>query len=81
MKAAIDAAGRIIVPKAIRRELALTPGQELQILARDGVIVLEPLPTPVSLVQRGNAVVAKPKGPMPKLTQQMVRDALEGARR
>ena len=81
MKAAIDAAGRIVVPKALRRELGLSPGQELLVRARDGAIVLEPLPTQVSLVKRGNVVVAKPAGRLPRLTQAEVRDALEGTRR
>jgi AbrB family looped-hinge helix DNA binding protein len=81
MKTAIDAAGRIVVPKALRDELGLTPGRALDASARDGALVIEPLPTAVSLVRRGRLVVAKPEGPLPKLTRQQVRDTLEGARR
>jgi len=44
-------------------------------------MVIEPLPTPVSLVRRGKRLVAKPETAMPKLTQDEVRAALEGARR
>lgn len=81
MKTAIDAAGRVIVPKALRDELGLAPGRELEIRARDGVLVIEPVPTPVTLVRRGKRLVAKPKTDLPKLTQDEVRAALEGSRR
>jgi AbrB family looped-hinge helix DNA binding protein len=81
MKTAIDNAGRVIVPKVLRDELGLAPGRELEISSRDGVLVIEPLPTPVSLVRRGKALVARPSKPLPKLTQGDVRAALEGSRR
>ena len=81
MKTAIDNAGRVIVPKVLREELGLAPGRELEIRARDGVLVIEPLPTPVTLVRRGKALVAKPSKALPKLTQDEVRAALEGTRR
>jgi len=81
MRTAIDAAGRLIVPKALRDELGLTPGSALEIRAREGALVVEPVPTPVSLVRKGKVVVAKPDRPLPKLTQQEVRDLLEGTRR
>jgi AbrB family looped-hinge helix DNA binding protein len=81
MKTAIDAAGRVIVPKALRDQLGLSPGRELEIRARDGALVIEPLPTRVTLVRRGKRIVAKPESPLPKLTQDEVRAALEGSRR
>jgi AbrB family looped-hinge helix DNA binding protein len=81
MKTAIDRAGRVIIPKALRDELGLEPGRQLEISARDGALVIEPLPTPVVLVRRGKAVVAKPEAPLPKLTQAEVRAALENTRR
>jgi AbrB family looped-hinge helix DNA binding protein len=81
MKTAIDAAGRVIVPKALRDQLGLSPGRELEIRARDGVLVLEPLPTPVTLVRRGKRLVARPTAKLPRLTQDEVRAALEGTRR
>lgn len=81
MKTAIDRAGRVIVPKVLRDELGLSPGRDLEIRARDGVLVIEPLPTPVTLVRRGKSLVARPTKPLPKLTQEQVRAALEGSRR
>lgn len=81
MKTAIDAAGRVIVPKSLRDQLGLAPGRELDISARDGQLVIEPVPTEVTLVRRGRGVVAKPKSALPPLTQDEVRAALEGSRR
>ena len=81
MKTAIDAAGRVIVPKALRDELGLSPGRPLEIQARDGALVIEPVPTQVTLARRGKRLVARPKVALPKLTQAQVRAALEGSRR
>lgn len=81
MRTAIDAAGRIVVPKALRDELSLTPGRELEILARDGTLVIEPAPTEVKLVKRGRLLVAKPAKRLPPLTRDLVRDTLERTRR
>ena len=81
MKTAIDAAGRVIVPKALRDELGLEAGRALEISARDGALIIEPIPTQVTLVRRGKVFVAKPKTKLPELTTDEVRTALEGARR
>lgn len=81
MKTAIDRAGRVVIPKALRDQLGLAPGRELDVSARDGALVIEPAPTPVALVRRGGRLTAKPRKPLPKLTQDQVRAALEGARR
>ena len=81
MKTAIDAAGRVIIPKSLRDELGLRPGLPLEIHACDGGLLIEPLPTAVTLVRRGKRVVAKPASRLPKLTLDDVRGVLEGSRR
>jgi AbrB family looped-hinge helix DNA binding protein len=81
MRTAIDRAGRVIVPKALRDALGLEPGRELEIQARDGMLVIEPVPTEIRLIKRGKTIVAKPKTRLPVLTQDAVRAALEGTRR
>jgi AbrB family looped-hinge helix DNA binding protein len=81
MKATIDAAGRIVVPKALRQALGLKPGQPLEIRAGDGRLEIEIAATPVKLQKRGKGVVAVPETELPPLTAEQVRDTLERVRR
>lgn len=81
MKTTIDSAGRIVVPKAIRDELALYGGQEVELTAVDGRIEIEVPLTPMHMERRGRAYVAVPDVPMPPLTDELVRETLDKVRR
>lgn len=81
MKTTIDAAGRIVVPKAMREALDLKPGQALEIRAGDGRLEIEVAATPMSLRRRGKGVVAVPDKELPELTAAEVRETLERIRR
>ena len=81
MKVAMDSAGRIVVPKALRQALDLKPGQSLEIRAGDGRLEIEVAPTPLKLQKRGKSVVAVPSAPLPTLTADEVRATLERVRR
>jgi len=81
MKATIDAAGRIVVPKPLRQALGLKPGQPLEIRAGDGHLEIAIAPTPMQLKKRGKGVVAVPDAKLPPLTAEQVRDTLERVRR
>lgn len=81
MKTALDAAGRIVIPKPLRQALGLQPGQELEIRAGDGRLEIEVAATPMRLEKRGKGMVAVPKGKLPALTADEVRAALERVRR
>jgi AbrB family looped-hinge helix DNA binding protein len=81
MKVAIDAAGRIIVPKPLRDALGLKPGQLLEIRAGEGRLEIEVAPTPMRLERRGKGVVAVPEQELPALTAEQVRETLERTRR
>jgi AbrB family looped-hinge helix DNA binding protein len=81
MRTAIDRAGRIVVPKALRDSLGLTPGEPLDISVRDGRLEIEPVSTPMRLVRRGKRLVAVPDIEVPALTADVVRDTLERVRR
>ena len=81
MKATIDSAGRIVVPKSLRQALGLVAGQPLEIRAGDGRLEIEIAPTPVQLKKRGKGVVAVPGAKLPVLTAEQVRDTLERIRR
>jgi AbrB family looped-hinge helix DNA binding protein len=56
----MDAAGRLVIPREIRREAALEPDTPLEVRWRDGVIEIEPLPLAVTLERKGRLLVAKP---------------------
>ena len=81
MRTAIDSAGRIVVPKPLRDELGLAPGQPLEIIAEDGRLEIDIAATPMTLKRRGRGVVAVPGQRMPMLTSAQVRDSLEKIRR
>jgi len=75
MKATIDAAGRIVVPKPLRQALGLKPGQPLEIRAGDGRLEIEIAPTPIQLKKRGKGLVAVPDADLLALTAEQVRDS------
>ena len=81
MRSAIDAAGRVVIPKEIREHLGLRRGRSVDIRERDGRIEIEPAATPMSLVRRAGGPTAVPKEKLPPLTDEIVRDTLERTRR
>ncbi|MFY4727579.1 AbrB/MazE/SpoVT family DNA-binding domain-containing protein [Nitrospira sp. BLG_2] len=72
MKTTIDAAGRLVIPKELRREAGLQPGTELEIRWRQGLIEIEPAPLSIKLKKRGRFLVALPDQPIKQLTSEIV---------
>lgn len=60
MTITMDAAGRLVIPREIRREAALEPGVPLDVRWRDGVIEIEPQAQAVTLKRKGRLLVASP---------------------
>lgn len=81
MKATIDSAGRIVVPKSLRQALGLRAGQSVEIRAGDGRLEIEIAATPMLLKKRGKGIVAVPDADLPPLTAELVRETLEHVRR
>lgn len=80
MKATLDDAGRLGVPKALRQALGLKTGQALEIRAGDGKLEIEIAATPMQLKKRGKGVVAVPQQELPELSAEQVRKTLERVR-
>lgn len=80
MKVAIDSAGRLVIPRAIRREANLKPGDRLEIRCREGRIELEPAPLSVRLVRKGQLLVAVPETEVEELTPEVVEETRRALR-
>jgi AbrB family looped-hinge helix DNA binding protein len=68
----MDAAGRLVIPREIRREAALEPDTPLEVRWRDGVIEIEPQPLAVTLERKGRLLVATPAARVATLRTAMV---------
>jgi AbrB family looped-hinge helix DNA binding protein len=77
MRTTTDAAGRLVIPKEIRREAGLKPGMALEVRWREGHIEIEPAPLPVKLTKRGRLLVAVPE----EQVERLLSDTVERTRR
>jgi AbrB family looped-hinge helix DNA binding protein len=78
MKVSIDRAGRVVVPKALRAELGLSPGVPLEIEVVDGHLELSATTKPARVVEGPNGpMVAATDTP---ISDEEVRHVLEAAR-
>jgi len=72
MKTTIDHAGRLVIPKDIRRESGIKPGMALDVRWEKGVIAITPAPLPVRLERKGRLLVAVPAKDTPRLSTETV---------
>lgn len=77
----MDRAGRIVIPKALRDQLAVEPGQPLRAEVRDGRLEIEAQEMPVELVERDGLLVITPSEPVEPLSREMVRALIEDLRK
>ncbi len=83
MKTTIDVAGRLVIPKEIRRLAGIEPGMPLKISWQDGRIEIEPAAMPIRLVSKGRLLVAVPETevePLTAATVEATRQALQDER-
>ncbi len=77
----IDRSGRLVVPKSLRDELGLVPGQPLAASVVDGRLEIEPVVHEARIVERDGIHVIVPLDEVEPLTSDSVRDVLESVRR
>ncbi len=81
MRTTMDAAGRLVIPKAIREAMGITAGRELELELRDDRLEIEVLSVPIRLERRDGFLTAVSDEPLPMLTSEEVRATLEPVRR
>jgi AbrB family looped-hinge helix DNA binding protein len=81
MKSTMDSAGRLVIPKDIRREAGIRPGMPLDVRVREGRIEIEPAPLTVRLEKRGRFLIAVPEEQVPFLTSEDVEATRDKLRR
>ena len=75
----IDPAGRIVLPKRVREELAVKPGDTFKVSISGSTVVLTPQKTTAGFVRKGKALVFCAPGHQAVSTED-VNDILESTR-
>ncbi|MHB8618338.1 MAG: AbrB/MazE/SpoVT family DNA-binding domain-containing protein [Chloroflexota bacterium] len=70
MKVTIDRAGRLVVPRALREELDLQAGTQLEARAEGGQLIVTPAGPEVILIKENGRLVATTSDPVPDMTQE-----------
>ncbi len=81
MRTTIDAAGRVVIPKALREEAGLVGGTEVEIELYNGRIEIEPVPLAAHIVEKDGDVYIVADEDVPPLTNEDVRAVLDRVRR
>lgn len=81
MRTTIDRAGRLVVPKALRDDVGLAGGGDVEVTVRDGRIEVAPATVPMRVVDRDEVAVLQADEELPKLSAEEVRATLERVRR
>lgn len=81
MKASIDRAGRVVIPKALRDAMGVGEGATVDMQVRDGRLEVEIASADIHLVEREDGPVATSDEPLPPLDSDQVRSILESVRR
>ena len=81
MRATIDAAGRVVIPKSLRDAIGLGDGGDVEIELTDGALVISPPTVRKRVEQRDGRVVIVADEELPPLDDQVVRDVRDSLRR
>jgi AbrB family looped-hinge helix DNA binding protein len=81
MRVAIDAAGRMVVPKPLRAELGITGPAEVEVTSAGGHLELSVPDVPAHVEMRDGLAVIVPERAVPPVTASDVRTTLDDVRR
>lgn len=81
MLTTIDRVGRLVVPKAIRDRLGIGAGGDVEVTEHDGVIEVRPVAATAQIVETQSGPVVDAVGPVPPLTDEVVRATIDLIRR
>jgi AbrB family looped-hinge helix DNA binding protein len=81
MRATIDAAGRVVIPKSLRDALGFAPGTELELTTDGDRLEVATAPVEVEVIEKDGVPVLVPEKPQPPLTVEKVRELIERGRR
>jgi AbrB family looped-hinge helix DNA binding protein len=81
MRIPIDGVGRLVVPKPLRDELGISGATEVELTAVDGRLELSVPDVPAHVEDRDGVPVIVPDGPVPPMSAEDVRVAIERTRR
>jgi AbrB family looped-hinge helix DNA binding protein len=81
MRSTIDKAGRVVIPRPLRKELGWLGGEEIEIDVVDGTVSISPVTMKMTLVETDEGVVAVPESELPPLTEDVVRKTRDSVRR
>lgn len=80
MTATIDAAGRLVIPKALRERAGLTPGTRVHFRFHEGTIEITPVEAEVRWETRHGIQFPVPPDDAPELSVEEVRDVINAVR-
>lgn len=76
----IDAAGRLVIPKAVRDAAGILPGTPLEVSLRDGRVEIAPAPLAVEIRVVDGVAVAYTSESIPTLPAGVVAQTRDGLR-
>ena len=81
MRATIDSAGRVVIPKSLREAIGLGEGGEIEIQLVDGALLVAPPTVRKRVETRDGRAIIVAEADLPPLPDRLVRDVLDAVRR
>ncbi len=80
MRVTIDSVGRIVVPKALRDQLCIAPGAELDARVEGGALIARPLGPEVLLVEENGRLVTTTTAPVEPMSRDELQHRIDESR-